>query len=394
MHVLAINTGKPEAIDALTDRFAVDCTVLTEAKYAPMYRNDQTVVVVDSVNDFEAVASAVEKITAVASVDRVVAPTERTVFTGGFVRGVLGLPGMQSDVARRFTDKVAMKQALVSAGIETTAFIDGSVTDQIPEFMSASAAGCIVKPAFGSGSIGATVVRTVDDLPSWVAERPTILERWVPMNAELHSEGLVRDGRLIETRNFRYHAPVLGTEGNLTGSFQITSPARSGSVDQVHQRVVSALGMQDGITHLQLFETDGGLLVNEIASRPPGGGIVEQVALAGGVDLWRAFFAAELQIDADLDHHRRKPAACAVRIKLPLPTGRVLKVSGVDELRSLPQATVQIDYGPGDEPPALIHSGTAGGYVFADVPDEVEAKKVFARVGQAFRFVHSEVMGR
>jgi hypothetical protein len=386
-HVLVVNTGKPEAVEALLGGFAVVCTVLTEEKYASSYGSSQEVVTVPSVNDLPAVAEAAARIDRAHTVDRVVAPTERSVPAGGFVRDLLDLPGMRRKTARLFTDKLAMKQALRSSGIDVAEFVDPTLLDDVSSFIASAPVGCIIKPTLGSGSVGTQAVMSADDLPAWVGGRPSILEKRVPMTAEIHSEGVVRHGRLTSAHSFRYFAPVLGTEGLLSGSVAISDQSRASEIAELHQRVVSCLGLHDGVTHFQLFETGTGLLVNEIASRPPGGGIVEQVFRSGGVDVWRAFLSAELRVDGDLHDGRRKPAGRAVRIKLPLPRGRVIDVSGIDELRALPRTDVVVTYGPGDEPPPLVHSGATGGYVFSLVGEDRDAYDLFEHVRQTFRYV-------
>ena len=383
-HVLVVNTGKPEAVTRLVRSFDVRCTVLTEEQYARLYPNHQSVVTVRRIEDTDLVVTAARRVHHDDPFLRVVAPTERSILPGAHVRRALCLEGLDVATAERFTDKLRMKEALRRAGLPTALFTSTHDQRAALAFLRASTQGCVLKPARGSGSIGAVRLGPGDDVPARAWTSRMLLERVVPMEAELHSEGLVRNGVVEASRAYEYAEPVLGTEGRLSGSFPVDDE-RVRDVRVMHQRVVSALGFRRGTTHLQLFATRSGLVVNEIACRPPGGGIPEQVRRSGGFDVWKEFLAAELGRGEARGGDIETDAGGVTRVKLPLPRGRVTSVEGFEQLVSRDGIDGTVHFAVGDEPPAVIHSGAVGGLLFADAATW-PPRDVFDLVSRTFRF--------
>jgi hypothetical protein len=68
--------------------------------------------------------------------------------------------------------------------------------------------------------------------------------------------------------------------------------------DEVNGRALDALGLRNGISHMEWFlRKDGTPLVNEVGARPPGANIMPLMSHAHGCDMWRKW--AELTA---LDH--------------------------------------------------------------------------------------------
>src|SRR5581483_3202870 len=117
----------------------------------------------------------------------------------------------------------------------------------------------------------------------------------------------------------------------------VLAPARV-----LHAGTVAALGLRSGVTHLELLETAGqGLLVGEITCRPAGGGLLRNVELASGVDLWRCFVDAELGREPAIRRPAR-PGRVHMVCDLPIAPGRVVDISTERELAALPDV-VEVD---------------------------------------------------
>lgn len=65
----------------------------------------------------------------------------------------------------------------------------------------------------------------------------------------------------------------------------------------LNQQVIEVLKINWGITHLEVYLTEKGLLFGEIALRPPGGYIMNAMLYAYGFNPWEAFVAIELGED-------------------------------------------------------------------------------------------------
>jgi biotin carboxylase len=93
---------------------------------------------------------------------------------------------------------------------------------------------------------------------------------------------------------------------------------------------VEALGLDDGMTHMEWFErADGTLAIGEIAQRPPGANISLMTGLAHGIDPYRAWARAVIDGELDAPWHRKYAVGCAfVR---GMGQGRIVSVTGVHE---------------------------------------------------------------
>lgn len=140
-------------------------------------------------------------------------------------------------------------------------------------------------------------------LPAWEARRLAVeadglflVEEAVEVDAELHVDGVVRGGVLRAALASAYDRPVLSAAGTTRASLHLPpGDPRQGPALRAAGRCVAALGVADCVFHLELFrEAGGGLLFNEIALRPAGGGVAESLLLFHGVDLWEEFVRIQL----------------------------------------------------------------------------------------------------
>jgi len=93
---------------------------------------------------------------------------------------------------------------------------------------------------------------------------------------------------------------------------------------------IEALGLDDGMTHMEWFErTDGSLAIGEIAQRPPGANISLMTGIAHGIDPYRAWARAAIDGELDAPWHRKLAVGCA--FLRGLGQGRVVSVTGLHE---------------------------------------------------------------
>jgi hypothetical protein len=95
-------------------------------------------------------------------------------------------------------------------------------------------------------------------------------------------------------------------------------------------KVLGVLGMRDGVFHLEFFETAGGYVLGECASRPGGGMIVAAVKRKFGADLWAEHVRAALGVPSP-----RRPAlskTCIGWTLLPAPQGLIRQLPAAEEV--------------------------------------------------------------
>jgi biotin carboxylase len=95
-------------------------------------------------------------------------------------------------------------------------------------------------------------------------------------------------------------------------------------------KAVRALGLEDGMTHMEWFEkSDGTLAIGEIAARPPGPQLLHMTGVVHGIDVYRAWAKAVIDAELDAPWERKYAAGCAyIR---GMGRGRIVSVAGVRE---------------------------------------------------------------
>lgn len=208
---------------------------------------------------------------------RVMAVHERAVLYAGELRSTYGLAGTDFATAERFRDKVVMKRAVAAADAAP-----------VPEFAPLDAPGdldaldwragrWVIKSRWGLGASDVHVVDSLDaarrvcaDLD--LSDSQYEVERFV--EGEIyHCDAVVQDGAVRFANVARYIANPAGFEpGSAFGSVTVLGGALYDRIRALNERVLAALGIQESVTHLELFHTpDDRLVFCEVAARPPGG---------------------------------------------------------------------------------------------------------------------------
>ncbi|QDQ15003.1 ATP-grasp domain-containing protein [Streptomyces spectabilis] len=327
--VLLLNSDKPEVLRALADRPDLRIRVITRKTYADLYAGHETAFV-DSFEDLSQVERAAYELARGGPFDHVVAATEKSVVPAGLIRSLLGLRGPTFDQSLWAAHKHAMKTRLRSEGLPVADFEQTTTVDAIPGAARRIGWPVLVKPVFGSG---AKCTYRLDSQRDFDARRdaggfdnltarrvPIQVERLVRFLREYHCDGVVRDGRVVVSAVSRYATPPLETP-SLYNSSRFTDPESpfAEEIVALHARVVEALRLSDGVTHMEVFETAGGPVIGEVAIRPGGLGISRMWWHAHGIDLWEEFVRASL---AEPSAPALRPQRDRVVGRMQLPAGK------------------------------------------------------------------------
>lgn len=379
--IVLINTGKVEALSRLTEHVpAGSVHVITEVAYRDLYPGSTPLHFVHDVGDAAAVLQIVLELAAEHGVRAVVSPSERSMPAGGFVRSILSLPGVPFETANLLTNKVAMKQRLLAAGVPVAPFRGAVGAEQLRAAAQELGFPVIVKPAFGTGSMNTHVLESEADLDALLdaesagvlVDPPKLLavEAFLPVRQEITCDGVIIDGEVRFAIASQYHAPLIGGIGTMVGASTISSTdRRSGEVRALHERVVSVLGVRDAVTHMEALVTDDGILLGEIACRPGGAGVVDSARLSTGVDLWEAFMLLSLGRPVSFTADGSHPAML-MWTSLPTEPGRVVALSTAEDFANIDGVRlVDMHASVGDTISSRMHSSSTTGIVFLDVPD-------------------------
>jgi len=395
-NVLLINTGRGETARRLQDRQDVRLSVITTPRYADFYDEGTDVEVVDTVEDLNHVRLAALHIRERNPFDHVVASAEWCVQAAGYVRSYFGLTsGPGYDVANAFSNKFVMKQRLRAAGVPVAGF------RRIDRFGDLVAAGeelgwpVVLKRAFGGGSSDVFVLRDADHVRAMAtdeqthrlrtARNPLLAEEFVDIDAEFHCDGIVVGGEVRFAPVSRYSSPVLRVVDGALGSHTLPADDPDAKVVRdLHDEVVAALGLGDGVTHLEVFRGERGYLVGEIACRPGGCGVPATIRHQYGVDLEEALVATAVGDQVHLDPLRR--TGHTVWYTLPRPAGKVTAVTGAEELLALPGVLeASVDVRIGDMFTGRADSSVYSGIVVLHVDHEDQIPHRLAEIDRTFR---------
>jgi hypothetical protein len=228
---------------------------------------------------------------------RVVALQEWMIGFAADVRQRWNMPGMQPQVAARFRDKVLMKSLVANAGVIVPRYQAVTTEADIAGFDWSSGAA-VFKPRCGLGAKQVAVVHGAGEaLARWAEHGNSSgfeLEEFVS-GRMFHVDSVVLDHTVVFDSVGEYLTrPLEFWPGGSQSSVTLEpGPLFDRLIGATH-RVISALGLVHGVTHLEVFERpDGEIVFCEVAARPGGGGVDRVVLRAYGVDLVLAAVLAE-----------------------------------------------------------------------------------------------------
>ncbi|WP_328928114.1 ATP-grasp domain-containing protein [Streptomyces sp. NBC_00190] len=399
--VLLINTSSEPAARLMQERAGIQLSVITTPSYRRFYADDADVVVVESVEDLTQVRHAALEIRRRNPFAYVVSPSELSLQAGGYIRSYFGLPGAGYEVANAFSNKHVMKQRLAAAGLPVARF------QQLSQFTDASEAArtlgwpVVVKPAIGGGSEDVFVLRdeaqvrdlATAELTAQLRESPypMVAEEFVDIEAEFHCDAVVVGGEVHFAAVSRYFSPVLKSVGELVGSYTLPAGHPDAvAVAEQHAAAVKALGLSDGVTHLEVLKCSRGYLIGEVACRPGGGGIAEQLLHQYGVDIWMEFLATSL--DDPVAGVQLEPEDHLIQYMLPRPPGTITHISTAEDLLQVPGVVyADVRATTGDSETGVVHSATFAGLVLVRADSEEQVQQRIAAVGTHYKIdVHTE----
>lgn len=353
-----------EVIAVDGDRDAVAFTVADVAEYIDFANVDAVVTVGRKWR--------IDGVLAVSS-DRAVAPAAA-------VAEQLGLPGVGVEVARRMTDKAAMRSCLADAGVPQPAHAVLGGVDDLRRAAASLRWPAVLKPVDSGGQRGVFLVgserEAAERLPEVLDLSRTgraMLEDHVD-GAELNGLLVMRDGDpFLLTLSDRLRPPGPGFGVGWIHLFPSALPAAVlARAREVAFAAVSALGLRRGIAFPQLIaDAHGDVQVVEVAARIPAGQMADLVAYGTGISLFDVAIAQALGepvSDSMITPSFERPVAIRFFTSSPgpLPTGTVQTIDGLAAVRVSPGVlAADIYFGVGEVIRPVQVDADRRGYVVA-----------------------------
>ncbi|MEO1084751.1 MAG: ATP-grasp domain-containing protein, partial [Acidobacteriota bacterium] len=251
---------------------------------------------VSSLLDMRTVLDAVRKIDRRRTVDQIETGDESLVLMAAQVREAMGLPGLTVRSATLCRDKPAMKEALREAGVPCAASTAAASLAELREFAEREGFPLILKPRAALGGLGTYRVDNVAELEKAAVQlkvhagASVAVEEFVEGHEGFY-DTLSVDGEPAHEFISHYYPNVLPALEDRTVAPQIAATNRVDldSYDELRRmgrKVIKALGIKTGATHMEWFFGPKGLKFSEIGARPPGERIWDLYSVGNDIDMW------------------------------------------------------------------------------------------------------------
>jgi biotin carboxylase len=315
----------------------------------------------------------------------------------------LGLPGIGTETAHLMTNKIAMRRRLADAGVPQPRFAAVRHVREVPAAAEAVGFPAVLKPTDSAGQRGLFLVASRGDVERHLhaalaesTEEEAILESYHP-GLEVNGLLVTRDGDVtVVTLSDRRRPPGAGFGVAVAHVYPSTLFGDAlAEVERVGRSTVHALGLRDGIAYPQVIWGDDGVAcLIEVAARIPAGQMDAVARYGVGVDLVQIALRQALgqRVPEELIRpERQQPMAISFLTASPgpLPTGKLVRVSGLDRVQAFPgvvEADLYLQEGETIRPVQV--DGDRRGYVIAVGTTNLEAVE---RAEAAARLLDVEV---
>ncbi|HEV2860851.1 MAG TPA: ATP-grasp domain-containing protein [Pyrinomonadaceae bacterium] len=241
----------------------------------------------------------------------VVALEEFDVITAALVREHLRVPGLDSSTARRFRDKLLMRELARRAGLRVPDFVPLFNYQEVGEFTERVPGPWVLKPR---SDVSASGIRKLEEAEQvWRAievldARPALRDRSTYYHLEsfvagdvFHVDSLTEHGRVTFEGVSRYGRPPLDVaQGGgvfISQTVEYDSPEYE-ELTRLNRELLGALGLESGAAHAEFIRgaSDGEFYFLEVAARVGGAFIADTLEAATGVNLWREWARAEVAL--------------------------------------------------------------------------------------------------
>ena len=273
-------------------------------------------------------------------VDRVECLWEPGVVLAAKLRARLGVPGISVEQAIAFRDKETMKSVLDAAGVRTPHHYRATSSKEVREAVEKIGFPVIVKPIAGAGSADTYTARSDEELQQVLAATKHVPE----VSVEEYIEGeeytydtICANGRVLYENVAWYRPKPLVMRLNPWISPQaiclrdIERPEIACGVELGH-KVLSALGFESGMTHMEWFrKPDGEAVFGEIGARAPGGRLTHGMNFSCDLDLFSGW--GEAITRGTLSQDTTKKYNAAVIFKRASGAGkRIARIEGFEPI--------------------------------------------------------------
>jgi len=319
------------------------------------------------------------------SIDRVLANWEPLVIVAARLRERFGLPGMSVDTVRAFRDKQLMKDRVAAAGLRVPRAQRVRSVKEVWSAVEAIGFPAIIKPISGAGSADTYKVESAEDmarvLPHMRHVAEAICEEFIDGDEYTYDTASI-DGRPAYESVTRYYPSALEMRSNewispiMLSVRDLDQPHIRGGIE-LGQKVLSALGMGDGMTHMEWFrKSNGEVVFGEVACRPGGACVVDLMNYTSDIDLFREW--ARVVTVRRFEASTERKYNVGIIFKRAQGQGRISGIAGLSEYYDQYRAHIVEDtlLRPGTPRRDWMATLLSDGYLVVRHPDWAEARRM------------------
>jgi biotin carboxylase len=328
---------------------------------------------------------------------------DRAVPVVAAVAEALDLPGIGTETAHLMTNKIAMRRQLADAGVPQPRFAAVRTLQEARAAAGAVGFPAVLKPADSAGQRGLFLCASLDDVERHLhaslvqsTEHEAILESYHE-GKEVNGLLVLRDGEpTVVTLSDRRRPPGRGFGVAIAHVYPST--LFGDAIEEVRRtgvHTVKALGLREGIAYPQvLWGEDGIARLIEVAARIPAGQMDSVARYGVGVDLIDIALLQALGRpvpDEMVAAKMEQPMAISFLTAEPgpLPTGKLVRFSGLERVRAFPGVVeAELYFQDGETIRPVQLDGDRRGYVIALGGTNLEAVE---RAESAARLLDVEV---
>ncbi len=308
--------------------------------------------------DEDGVAKQVQRWLRGRSLDRIECLWEPGMVLAARLREIFHVPGLNVEQTLPFRDKERMKQVLDAAGIRTPHHFRATTKNECIEAAEKIGYPVIVKPIDGAGSADTYAVHSKDEF----SQALELLDHVPEVSVEEYIEGeeftfdtVCANGNAL-FHNIAWYRPkplVMRLNPSIpprTLCVRDTTMPEVAAGREMGFRVLDALGMESGFTHMEWFRTDDGEAVfGEIGCRAPGGRLTHGMNYAANADMFSGW--AEAVCYGRLSQHIERPYNSCLIFLRAHGDGTIQRVEGLEHMMSHHgESIVHIDLVPVGSP--------------------------------------------
>ena len=305
--------------------------------------------------------------------------TDMPMRTVAAIAGECGLPGISEETAIKATDKSAMREALLNAGVPVPVFYKVNNLDELKTAVSRISGSFMVKPADSSGSRGILKVDGKDK----ASEAYEYAKSFSRNGIVIVEDCMVGPEVSVETLAYEGEVHVIQiTDKITTGAPHFvemghTQPTRLDCADEIKKIAIAAnkaIGIKFGPSHTEIIVTKEGPKIVELGARLGGDCITTHlVPLSTGVNMVEACIKIALGMKPDI----QSTLSCGSAIRYFHQNPGIIKsISGIEEAERISGIQqISIVHGVGERITEIVDSGSRMGFAIAQGKDADDASQ-------------------